>query len=174
MTRAEQEPHKPDKWRLTVAPDGRSAILSTPPGVAVTSVSARTVELRIADSETLPANSLDPGPPPAWSADLAEQILRRAKPFGLVFLRALIDEGGTATAERLRTLTGQQALHYAGVSLTAAARKVLSEHHPGGARWRHFYAARPHPDGRSRNVHDYHLPDELVPLFDEALCRLGY
>jgi hypothetical protein len=41
----------------------------------------------------------------SWTIDLAEEILRKALPSASVFLRALISEGGRATAQRLRELT---------------------------------------------------------------------
>jgi hypothetical protein len=39
------------------------------------------------------------------------QVLRQAQPAGSVFLRALVDEGGHATAARLRGLTGVDRLN---------------------------------------------------------------
>lgn len=37
-----------------------------------------------------------------WTVDLAEEVLRLALPSGSVFLRALVDEGGRATASGSR------------------------------------------------------------------------
>jgi hypothetical protein len=48
--------------------------------------------------------------PVVWTVDLAEEVLRLALPSGSVLLRALVDEGGTATVERLKALTTSDAL----------------------------------------------------------------
>lgn len=116
------------------------------------------------------SRKLDRSQPPVWTVQLAEEVLRRARPTGHAFLRALIDEGGTATADRLRELTGMSALHRA--TLTNAAAQVLGREAPDGRRRRHFFRARHRPGERPGRVHDYHLPEELVPIFDEALTRV--
>lgn len=51
------------------------------------------------------ALSVAPAVDPGWTVDLAEETLRLSRPHAAVFLRALVDEGGKATAERLRELT---------------------------------------------------------------------
>jgi hypothetical protein len=161
-------------WTFTVAADGRQAEVSAPDGIVVTALSGSTATLSLLDVEP-PSDGLDAGPPPRWDVDLAELILRRARPVGSVFIRALVDQGGTATAEKLRELTGLDALNQATQTLTKAASAVLSEgdRHRRGRYWRHFFAARTHPDQPRGRVYDYHLPDELVPLFADALARLG-
>lgn len=106
----------------------------------------------------------------AWSDELAEEVLRRALPSGSTFLRALIDEGGTATAARLKELTGSNTLQYMQLTLNAAARKVYGRRMPG----RNLVKSRYDPEQpRKQVVHDYVLDAELVPIFDEALHRLG-
>lgn len=111
----------------------------------------------------------------AWTVEFAEEVLRQALPSGSVFLRALVDEGGTATVARLKDLTGSNALHYMTLTLNTAARKLRrpprGEVQLGGERPR---VARPvtDPDNpRSQTVHSYVLDD--VPVWDEALRRLG-
>jgi len=106
-----------------------------------------------------------------WTVDLAEELLRLAQPSGSTFLRALIDEGGTATAERLRELTGADALQYMTLSLNSALRKMS-----GPRRMLGRQLAKPRQNAqnpRHPGVYDYTLPGELVPIFDEALHRLG-
>jgi hypothetical protein len=96
-----------------------------------------------------------------WNVDVAEQILRQALPSGSAFLRALIDEGGTATVTRLLELIGQPRLNHMTLTLNTAARHVLGDRHtPDGARLR---IAVPRPDPalpRSTRVHDHTLPTE--------------
>lgn len=161
-------------WTFTVTADGQQAEVRAPDGIVVTALSGSTATLSIPDPEP-PSDGLDAGPPPQWDADLAELILRRARPVGSVFMRALVDQGGTATAERLRELTGLDALNQATLALTRAASAVFSEgdRHRRGRYRRHFFAARTHPDQPRGRVYDYHLPEELVPLFADALTRLG-
>jgi hypothetical protein len=109
---------------------------------------------------------------PQWTVDLAEEILRLALPTGSVFLRALIDEGGTATAVRLKELTGSTALHYMTLTLNMAARKLMDGRHLGSRR--HLaHPLRNPTNPRHPAVHSYALPAELVPIFDQALHRLG-
>src|SRR5882757_6976767 len=108
---------------------------------------------------------------PGWTVDLAEEILRKALPSASAFLRALIDEGGKATAQRLRELTSGHELRAMTLSLNNAARRLAGEQLAA-----HRYLALPgrDPDNpRRQAVHDYELPTKLVPIFDEALRRLG-
>lgn len=109
--------------------------------------------------------------PQQWTVDLAEEALRLAKPDASLFVRALVDEGGTATAARLKELTGRDQLHYMTLSLNAAVKTV-------GGRQRRFgrQLANPRQDRdnpRHPAVYDYAMPTEAVPIFDEALRRLG-
>lgn len=60
-----------------------------------------------------------------WTVELAEQVLRGARPAGSAFLRALVAEGGTATAARLRELTGRHNLHHTTLTVNTSARRVL-------------------------------------------------
>jgi len=169
---AEQPPQ--DGWSLWVSPDGRSATVRAPADLVVTGLDGSLLRLSVSSDVTGPRPRLERGEPPVWTVDLAEEVLRRARPTGHAFLRALIDEGGTATADRLRERTGTEALHRATLTLSSAAAAVLSRGDPDGRRWRHFFKARHAPDdplGTGR-IYDYHLPDELVPIFDEALKRL--
>jgi hypothetical protein len=78
------------------------------------------------------------------TAEAAEEVLRRALPSGSVFLRALIDDGGTATVTRLRDLTGEKSLHHMTLTLNTAAHQVLGGRTDGtGERLR---VAIPRPD----------------------------
>lgn len=161
-------------WTFTITADGRHVEVRAPDGIVVTALSGNTATLSLPDGEST-SEGLDAGPPPRWDVDLAELILRRARPVGSVFLRALVDQGGTATAEKLREMTGLDALNQATRTLTEAARAVFSEGDPHrrGRYRRHFFAARTHPDQPRGRVYDYRLPEELVPLFADALTRLG-
>ncbi|WP_030429680.1 hypothetical protein [Allokutzneria albata] len=109
---------------------------------------------------------------PVWTVELAEEVLRHALPSGSVFLRALINEGGTATADRLKELTGSRVLHPMLQTLNTAARKALGGRRLG-QRVRIAHSRSDPKNPRSTSVHDYMLPAELVPIFDEALRRLG-
>ena len=87
-----------------------------------------------------------------------------------MFLRALIDEGGRATAQRLRELTTGHELRAMTLSLNTAARRLARDQLAP-----HRFLALPgrNPDSpRNPAVHDYQLPADLVPIFDEALRRL--
>jgi hypothetical protein len=161
-------------WTFTVTADGRQAEVRAQDGIVVTALSGGTATLSLPDVEP-PSDGLDAGPPPRWDVDLAELILRRARPVGSVFVRALVDQGGTATAEKLREMTGLDVLNQATLALTRAASAVFSkgDRHRRGRYRRHFFAARTHPDQPRGRVYDYYLPEELVPLFAEALTRLG-
>jgi len=110
---------------------------------------------------------------PQWTVELAEQVLRHAQPAGSTLLRALIDEGGSATADRLRELTGERRLQYMTLTLNNAARKV-SGHRRFRDDGRHLARPRRDPDNpRDHTVRAYDIDPELVPIFDEALRRLG-
>lgn len=108
-----------------------------------------------------------------WTVERAVQMLRQAQPAGSVFLRALINEGGYATAARLRELTGVDRLNPMTSTLNAAARNVFGiRRFPYDDR----HLARPgrHPDDpRAAAVYDYTLPEHLVSILDEALRQLG-
>jgi hypothetical protein len=108
---------------------------------------------------------------PSWTVDLAEEILRKALPSASVFLRALIDEGGRATAQRLRELTAGHELRAMTLSLNTAARRLAGDQL---APYRYLALPGCDPDNpRRQAVHDYELPIKLVPIFDEAPRRLG-
>lgn len=161
-------------WTLTVTQDGRQAHVRAPDGVVVTALSGTWITLALPDVG-LQSGALDAGSPPRWDVGLAERILRRARPAGSVFLRALVDHGGTATAEKLREVTGLESLNHATRTLTETASAVFSDgdRERRGRYWRRFFIARTHPDQPRGRVYDYCLPDNLVPIFAEALTRLG-
>jgi hypothetical protein len=111
------------------------------------------------------------GQRPQWTVEQAEEVLRRAIPSASTFLRALINEGGTATVQRLKELTNGAELRYMTLSLNTAARKIA-----GPQLYPQRYLAVPNrdPDNpRRQAVHNYQLPAHLVPIFDQALQRLG-
>jgi hypothetical protein len=108
-----------------------------------------------------------------WTVDRAVRMLRLARPAGSVFLRALVDEGGTATAARLRELTGAAHLHPMTQTLNASMKKVF-----GGRRlnYEDRHLAHPNPDPehpRRAAVYSYSLPPDVVPILDQALRQLG-
>lgn len=91
-----------------------------PAGVAVTDLSGPV--LRLIAGGVRSADLKGPTERPfEWTVELAEDTVRRAKENGRIFLRALIDEGGTATADRLREITGMEALQHATQTLSMAA-----------------------------------------------------
>ncbi|WP_141974942.1 hypothetical protein [Saccharothrix saharensis] len=109
-----------------------------------------------------------------WTVELAEQALRGARPAGSTFLRVLIDQGGTATAARLRELTGQHNLHHMTLTVNTSARRVLGGRQDGSGERLRVAIPRPDPNApRSQTVHDYTLPEDLVPILDAALRRIG-
>jgi hypothetical protein len=108
-----------------------------------------------------------------WTVEYAVELLRYARPGGLAFARALVDEGGTATAARLREILGVTALNSLTATLNAAVRTAVGR---GRLRYPDRHLAKPLPppeDPRRKNVHSYALPPELVALLDEALTALG-
>ncbi|MEO6082330.1 MAG: acyltransferase [Umezawaea sp.] len=137
-----------------------------PPGVLLAGVPARIVGASLPVPDSAEAESQE------LTVDLAEEILRSAQPSASMFLRALVDEGGTATAARLKALIGGGPLNHMTGTLNTAARKLWKGPQVRG---RVFVALAQHdPDTpRSRSVHSYRLRDELVPVWDEALRRLG-
>ncbi|MQA12579.1 MAG: hypothetical protein GEU98_29485, partial [Pseudonocardiaceae bacterium] len=78
----------------------------------------RTISVRSLEGNAVAASG------PHWTVELAEQVLRQALPTGSRFLRALIDEGGSASAARMRELTGESRLHPMTLTLNHAARHV--------------------------------------------------
>lgn len=108
-----------------------------------------------------------------WTVNYATELLRYARPGGLAFARALVDEGGTATAARLREVIGVDALHPLTATLNAAVRTAVDRRR---LRYqdRHLAKPQPPPDNpRSKTVHSYVFPPELVPILDQALTALG-
>jgi hypothetical protein len=108
-----------------------------------------------------------------WTVEYAIELLRYARPGGLAFARALVDEGGTATAARLREILGVTALNSLTATLNAAVRTAVGR---GRLRYPDRHLAKPLPppeDPRRKIVHSYALPPDLVPLLDEALTALG-
>jgi hypothetical protein len=133
-------------------------------------LTGHTVSVYALDSPKAYDPDTNDGPVP-WTVDLAEEVLRLALPSGSVFLRALINEGGTATAARLKEVIGSDALHYMTLTLNGAAKKVARTRQLG--RHRHLALPRRDPTNpRKEAVYDYELPDHLIPIFDEALRRL--
>lgn len=167
-------PEGASSWRFEIAPDGRSATVHTPGPATITRMPNGSVCLTMTDGPQWFAEQ--PGPEPEWTAELAERILRRATTSGSVFMRALVDAGGTITRQQLIEQTGLPKPEHATQSLTTAARAVLNDVLPGrneGAAHRHFFQRRRIPDDPKGRVHDYHLPAELLPPFREALDTLG-
>jgi hypothetical protein len=109
-----------------------------------------------------------------WTVEFAEQVLRQAKPSASEFVRALVDEGGQADVETLKQRTGSDTLHYMTLTLNTAARALWIGPLPdGGSR---LFVARPLHDPdipRDKKVRGYALPAEHVPIWAEALTRLG-
>jgi hypothetical protein len=108
-----------------------------------------------------------------WTVELAVRMLRTAQPAGSVFLHALVDEGGTATAARLRELTGATHLNPMTQTLNASMKKVFGGP-PARLRQPSPRSSRPGPENPSRvAVHSYSLPPDVVPILDAALRQLG-
>lgn len=120
-----------------------------------------------------PTEPVDDGDTPKWTVDIAEEILREALPTGSTFLRALVNEGGTATADRLKELTNSNALQHMTRTLSVAARKILSKRQIDIAPRDIFRPRRDPNNPRHAKIYDYVMLSELVPVFDEALRRLG-
>lgn len=112
--------------------------------------------------------------PTSWTTEFAVEVLRDSTDSGSRLVRALVDEGGSATADRLREVTGEQTLRSMGQSVNQAARRRWRGPLPDGER---LYVVRSHPPpGRPREskVHSYELlPAGLVAIWDEALTQLG-
>lgn len=112
-------------------------------------------------------------PAPVWTVELAEEILRDALPTASSFLRAVIEAGGTATAEQLRTRLGTPRLSPMRQTLGSATARVFSRRGIDRA-YRQVVQTRPDPDNpRQGSVHEYVLPAPLVPVFDKALRQLN-
>lgn len=110
--------------------------------------------------------------PSSWTVDFVVEVLRLAQPSAAVFLRALVDEGGRASTERLKERTGSDKLHYMTNTLNTAARSLWVGPLPHeGSR---LFVAQPlHDNPRDKKVRGYALTAEQVPVFDEALRQLG-
>lgn len=107
-----------------------------------------------------------------WTVEFAEEVLRLAQPSGSVFMRALVDLGGTADTAALRQHTGTETLHHMIQTLNSAARSRWIGPFPDDAA--QLFVAQPlrnHP--RDKKVTGYALPAEHVALWAEALDRLG-
>jgi hypothetical protein len=99
--------------------------------------------------------------------DLAERILRKATPDASRLLRALIDEGGTATAEKLKALTDTTKLGPKVLGNTAGRYFRVPFHDDN---WRLVESYR----RAGLNVYEYTvLQKEQIPVFEQALRRLG-
>lgn len=112
--------------------------------------------------------------PSTWTVDYAEEVLRHAQPSASTLLRALVDEGGSATAARLKELTGQDRLNPMMQTLNGAARRLWIGPLPDDET--RLFIAQPRRDPahpRVDKVHSYELRAEHVALWDEALRRLG-
>ena len=113
--------------------------------------------------------------PTSWTTEFAVEVLRDSTDAGARLVRALVDAGGTATADQLREVTGVQKLHSMGQSVNQAVRRRWRGPLPNGER---LYVVRSHPaPGRPREskVHSYELlPAGQVTIWAEALARLGH
>lgn len=109
---------------------------------------------------------------PWVTVELAEAVLRQALPYGSTFLRALIDEGGTATVAQLRARTASEDLQRMALTLNKSWQKVSRGQQVEKAP--RLSQGRPDPNNpRKQAVYDYVMPVALIPVFDEALRRLG-
>jgi len=107
-----------------------------------------------------------------WTVDQAVQMLRHALPSGSRFLRALINEGGVATAARLRKILDEDSLGPMTQTLNGAMRKTFRRSGQLGGE-RHLARPGRNPDNpRDPTVYDYALPQRLVPILDKALREL--
>lgn len=100
-----------------------------------------------------------------WDLDLVLYILRTAKPTSLVLVRALVAEKGRATVDRLKAITGEDALHHHVQSLNMAGRRATRLPND-----RLIQSNRgPRETGK---VTAYWLPHKTLPLFAAALARI--
>lgn len=127
----------------------------------------------VQDGISVTVYSPDGREPPAWTVELAEEVLRGAKPIGSQLLRAVIDEGGTASVERLREVLGVQELQRATLTLNQAARRTVD----GAQRWTMLIKGRflvaPRKGTRGK-VYGYTMAKDVIPTFDQALRRLAW
>jgi hypothetical protein len=99
-----------------------------------------------------------------WDVDLIVRILQGATSASLDLVRALAAEGGTATVNRLRELTGRETLHHMTQSLNVAGQREtrLPE--------KRLIQAQRYPHSASKVV-AYSFPEGTTPLFAAALER---
>jgi hypothetical protein len=102
-----------------------------------------------------------------WTVDQAVRMLQIARPAGLVFLRSLVDEGGTATAARLRERTGFTRFDHAHRTLNASMKRCSVR-----LTTTTVTSLGP-PSTRPSAVYSYSLPPNIVPILDQALRQLG-
>lgn len=173
---------RPPQWCAHCAGPELAALVAAGLVVTVTSTDLRMVDdprpavaVRAAAVRARPAGLTDDEPGVTdleWTVEMATEVVRYALPPGRVFLRALVDEGGTATAERLKEVTGAAKLNNMTLTVNSAVRTVM-----GRLRHRDRHLARPlhDPDNpRRATVTGYELPAALVPILDQALTQTGY
>lgn len=143
---------------------GRLLVTLTRAGMVAT---VRSLVRAIEPDPDAPQVSHDPG----WTVDLALEVLTKAKPPAVKLVQALVDEGGRATAQRLKELVGTANLGPVNQTLNTAARHL----------WRaerlqaKVYVATPLRDpGRpSQDIaHSYELASGTVEIWSRALRRL--
>lgn len=99
-----------------------------------------------------------------WDVDLIVRILQGATAASLDLVRALATEGGAATVNRLRELTGRETLHHMTQALNVAGQREtrLPE--------KRLIQAQRYPHSASKVV-GYSFPEGTTPLFAAALER---
>lgn len=108
---------------------------------------------------------------PGWTVDLAVEVLKQARPSASKLVRALVDEGGRATATRLKELVRAGNLGPLNRTLNTAARHVWR-----GERLKaRLHVATPLRDpARPAQdiVHSYELAPGTVEIWGTALRGL--
>ncbi|MGV9336654.1 hypothetical protein [Nocardia sp. NPDC003726] len=99
-----------------------------------------------------------------WDVDLLVRIFQRATTTSLALVRALISEGGTASVDRLKELTGAETLHHMTQSLNVSGQREtrLPE--------KRLIQAQRYPKSTSKVV-GYSFPEGTTSLFIAALER---
>ena len=121
-----------------------------------------------AETVETPAVVHDPG----WTVDLAIEALTTAVPGASALVRALVDEGGSATAVRLKELLKVEQLSPITRSLNTAARNIWR----GEGLTIRVYVAMPQrdPDQPSKDVvHSYELADGTTEIWKRALLAVA-
>ncbi|MFI1465602.1 hypothetical protein [Nocardia carnea] len=102
-----------------------------------------------------------------WSAGRVEQFLGNLDPPGIQLLEILVAEGGAATPERIKELTGRKSLAGITSALRAAAHRTTPELLPPP---RLIQVVRVRGTDKAQL---YRISAEMLPIIAAALQRIG-